>query len=112
MILLSVVGRAFEIMELKQTPYTMDDLLEYITESHLRHDGGYPFDSIWIGDLLVVAELNHDGATRIETYGKHYLAEWLNEAEKFRSEVCSDPDLMEDHDDEFIILEAAPCKQQ
>jgi hypothetical protein len=87
------------------TPYTMDDLLEYITESHLRYDGGYPFDSIWIGDLLVVAKLNYDGATRIQTYGRHDLIKWLDEAEWFRMKLFGDPELMSQWNDELIFGE-------
>jgi hypothetical protein len=64
----------------------LEIMVAFFTESHLDIHGGYPHDYIWIGDTLVIADLD-DGKdrnrTQIVTYKRAKLLAWYSRAEHF-----------------------------
>jgi len=80
----------------------MEDLERHITEAHLEWDGGYPYDSAWIGRKFVVAEIDHDGATNLNIYAFQQMKKWIRVANKWRLEIIAKNE-QEDHDDITIF---------
>jgi TorA maturation chaperone TorD len=58
----------------------LDFMRRWLTERHLHTEGGYPYDSLWIGDQLIVASLSHDGETTIDVYERGHLLSWFYRA--------------------------------
>jgi hypothetical protein len=54
---------------------TKQAIIEVLTTNHLPHVGGNPYDWLEIADGLIVAELNHDGATKIRVYPARQIDE-------------------------------------
>jgi len=79
---------SYEIVELEdQEEETPDDpVLWYLTEEHLERDGGYPYDHAVVHDKIVVASLDHNGATRADVYDMDYLDRWNKDAAEYREE--------------------------
>jgi hypothetical protein len=67
----------------------INTMVEFLTENHLDNHGGYPHDSIWIKDTLIIADLD-DGKERartmIVTYKKDTLIKWCKRAEKAKKD--------------------------
>ena len=65
------------------------ELVLYLTEGHLDGFGGYPHDYEWVGDHLVIADLN-DGKERNQTQlvviKRSVLADWELAARAFMAE--------------------------
>jgi hypothetical protein len=71
----------------------LNTMIEWLTENHLDSLGGYPHDWKWIGNTLVVADLDdrkERNATLLVTYQKIELLRWCKRAEKFMSERIDD----------------------
>jgi hypothetical protein len=94
------------MQNIKQEPYTLEDLEEHITESHLRSRGGYPYDCQWIGDVFAVASIPQDNESRLDTYTKVELETWLAAANEMRLEAIADGE-EEEWDNESIFHETA-----
>jgi hypothetical protein len=66
----------------------LDTMVEFLTESHLDVFGGYPHDYRWIGQTLVVADLD-DGkernATQLLVTNRSALIAWCKRAEKYQT---------------------------
>ena len=60
-------------------------MVTFLTEGPLDN-GGYPYDYEWFGSTLVVAELDHDGATKIGIYKRRDLLRWHRLAARFLRE--------------------------
>lgn len=66
---------------------TIHDLITHLTESHLDLVGGYPYDFVWVGKRLFVAELDPGkdyARTRVEVYTRKQLDSWLHRARKYQ----------------------------
>jgi hypothetical protein len=61
----------------------IDVVVTHLTEGPLD-DGGYPYDYEWFGSTLVVAELDDDGATKIDK--RRDLLRWHRLAARFLRE--------------------------
>lgn len=62
---------------------TIEDLETFLTENHLKSIGGYEYDSEYIGDLFVVAELDPAkdyNRTLLTKYSKALMATWVKHA--------------------------------
>ncbi len=81
---------------------TVDDIIEVLTEGHLRSEGGYPYDYRWIGYHLVIAghRGGSDSQTELTVYTGKQMNEWAVEA----TEALEDYD----GDKEEAILETTP----
>ena len=67
----------------------LDEIIEFLTETHLDTEGGYLYDHCWIGDTLVIAGLDpgkENLRTSIDTYTRRSLIAWHKRAEKFAAE--------------------------
>lgn len=61
---------------------------EFVTECHLENYGGYPHDSMWVGDKLVVADLDPGKdrhRTMLITYTKQKLLDWFDDATELKT---------------------------
>lgn len=63
----------------------LEKVIEFLTESHLDSDGGYPYDySTHFRGYIVVASLEYDGSTQIDVYKKRDLIRWYDRAIRFQ----------------------------
>jgi len=64
---------------------TKDDIIEFLTEDHLSIFGGYPHDYDWIGDTLVVADLDDAKdrhRTMLRKWSSKAIDEWVRDANR------------------------------
>jgi hypothetical protein len=77
----------------KAESQAIDTIVTYLTESHLEHHGGYPYDYKWIGDTLVVAGLD-DGkardATELIVLTRNDILTWYKAARAMLPEMEDD----------------------
>lgn len=59
-------------------------LVAYLTEFHLQHQGGYPFDSAVIGEEFVIAEVDDQDETHLRRYPIETLFAWHAQAKEYR----------------------------
>ena len=65
----------------------LEQIITYLTESHLELFGGYPHDYAWVGTTLVVADLDdrkERNQTMLKTYERRNLLEWYRRAKRFQ----------------------------
>jgi hypothetical protein len=69
--------------KVKSRQKKLDLVLEFLTESHLEIDGGYPYDQAKIGSCWVIAGLSSDGSTEIQAFEEDDLIDWYDRAMAF-----------------------------
>ena len=91
----------------KPKPRTVDEesLIEVLTEMHLSDEGGYPYDYTWVGNVLVVATIDHDNASKIDTYTGRQVRQWIKDANSHIKDLASEGKTC---DDAEAFMENAP----
>ena len=71
-------------------PNEFSKIIEFLTESHLESNGGYPHDYAFVAHHLVIADLNEAkerNQTQLKVYKFSTLRKWLRRARKY-AERC------------------------
>ena len=69
---------------------TRDQIIEHITDGHLKYRGGYPFGSISRNGELIVAKICDDGASSVAIYTEQMLDKWVDDANRFIVDVLNE----------------------
>lgn len=65
---------------------TEEMLIDQLTEGHLDSQGGYPFDFQWVDGNLVIAEIDHDDASKLTIYTQQQVDDWIADANEYMEE--------------------------
>jgi hypothetical protein len=82
----------------------LDFMIEWLTTNHLGN-GGYPYDHDIIGDEVVIAEVDHDGAAKLSRYPiSELLARYERAVQKRKAFGKEDHELTDVMYDEWPAL--------